>query len=316
MTDIHEVHDIAGGLYRPERHGSFGRDAGFSYRDIYESVPISIWIEDWSAAKWFTDDLKRRGVADIGAYFIDHPDRLRDLANMVEVLDVNWTTVTLYGAPDKQAVIDSTWGATMTDNELAAFREQIAAFASGRTVVTTEDQESRFDGQPLWIRNRATIHPDHLEDWSLVLFASSDITETRIMDKTLGGDLGRLSDILANVPCALYRRVRKADDTVTFPYVNGLGRLLPGFGPDLEDGGLIGEAIVSGASIHPDDSARWCVAWRESAERLATLDMEYRIVDPSGQAVWIRNTAAPKRVASGAIIWDGVMTSVADQNAG
>ena len=183
-------------------------DGGFSYRDVYESMPVSIWVEDWSAAKTYTDDLKRRGVGDIWAYFIDHPEQLKDLASLVEVLDVNWTAVTLYRAPSKQALIDTTWGETMSDNELSAFRDQVTAFASGKTAVMTEDQESRFDGKPLWIRNRAVIHPRHLEDWSLVIFAASDISESMVVGKALGGDLERLSDVLSNVPCALYRRHR------------------------------------------------------------------------------------------------------------
>ena len=291
-------------------------DHGFSYREVYESAPISIWVEEWSAAKRFTDDLKRRGVSDIRAHFIAHPEQLKDLANAVEVHDVNWTTVSLYRAPSKQAVIDLTWGATMTENELAAFRDQITAFASGKTEVTTEDQETRYDGTALWVSNRATIHPDHLEDWSLVIFAVTDITETMVLSKALGNDLGRLSDILSNIPCALYRRVSKADDTVTYPYINGLKRLLPGFGADIGDAGLMSEAVVSGASIHPDDGDRWCAAWRESSAHLTAIDLEYRIVGPSGQAVWIRNTATPKRGETGEIIWDGVMIGVAAGNDG
>ena len=225
------------------------QDSDISYQDIYESVPVSIWVEDWSAAKRYTDDLKRRGIADIGAYFIDHPAQLKDLASIVDVYDVNWTSVTLYRAPSKQALIDQTWGATMSDNELSTFREQVVAFSSGRTALTTEDQEIRFDGRPLWVRSRVVIHPHYLEDWSLVLFAVTDITDTMVAGKALGGNLERLSEILSNLPCALYRRVCKPDGTVTYPYVNGLGRLLPGFGLDMDDSGLIGAAVLSGAYI-------------------------------------------------------------------
>ena len=293
--------------------GPSGRDGGFSYREIYESAPVSIWVEDWSAAKTHIDDLKRRGVGDLWAYFIDHPEQLKDLASMVVVLDVNWTAVTLYRAPSKQALIDTTWGETMSENELSAFRDQLTAFASGKTAVVTEDQESCFDGKPLWVRNRAVIHPRHLEDWSLVIFAASDISETMIVGKALGGNLERLSDVLSNIPCALYRRVRKRDGTVTYPYINGLRRLLPGFGRDIEDRVLISEAVVSGAANHPDDGNRWGAAWRRSADYLAAVDIEYRIVDPAGRAVWIRNSATPKQGDAGEIIWDGVMIGVADQ---
>ena len=299
-----------------DSHGPTGQAGDFSYRDIYETVPVSIWVEDWSAVKRFTDTVKRRGVADLWAYFIDHPEPLRELASMVEVHDVNWTSVTLYRAPNKQALIETTWGATMSDNELSGFLDQVVAFASGKTAVMTEVRENRFDGKPIWIRHRAVIHPQHVEDWSLVIFAASDISQTMVIGKALGGDLERLSDILCNIPCALYRRVRKADGTVTYPYINGLGRLLPGFGRDIEDRVMISEAVVSGASNHADDSGRWSAAWRDSTEQLAAVDIEYRIVDPAGQAVWIRNSAIPKRGTAGEIIWDGVMIGVAGQIGG
>lgn len=296
--------------------GPSGRHDNFSYRDIYESVPVSIWVEDWSAAKLFIDELKRRGIADLWAYFIDHPEQLKDLASRVETHDVNWTSVTLYRAPSKQALIDSTLGSTMSENELGAFRDQVVAFAAGKTTVMTEEQEKCFDGKPMWIRNRAVIHPQHLEDWSLVIFAASDISEAMIASKALGGDLARLSNILSNVPCALYRRVRKPDGSVSYPYINGLRRLLPGFGRDIEDRVLISEAVVSGAANHADDSGRWHAAWQNSSEHLAAVDIEYRIVDPAGQAVWIRNTANPIHGEAGEIIWDGVMIAVAGQNDG
>lgn len=294
-------------------HGPTVLDGDISYQDIYESVPVSIWVEDWSAAKTYTDDLKRRGVADMRAYFIAHPEQLKYLANMIDVYDINWTSVTLYRAPSKQALIDRTWGATMTEHELSAFREQVVAFSSGKTALTTEDQDECFDGRPLWVRNRVVIHPRYLEDWSLVLFAVTDITDTMVAGKVLGGNLGRLSDILCNVPCALYRRVLKPDGTVTYPYINGLGRLLPGFGLEIDDGGLISEAVLSGASNHPDDGVRWDAAWRDSAEQCVAVDIECRIVDPTGRTSWIRNSASPQRGDSGDITWDGVMIAVADR---
>ena len=34
------------------------------YREIFEHVPVSIWIEDWSRVKTMIDGLARRGVKD------------------------------------------------------------------------------------------------------------------------------------------------------------------------------------------------------------------------------------------------------------
>jgi len=218
--------------------------------------------------------------------------------------------VTMYRAQSKQAVIDSTMGEVLSESELSAFQDQIVAFASGKTAIVSEVLEERFDGKPMWVRNRVTIHPQHFEDWSLVLFAVTDITGTMEMDRAIGPDLSRLSDVLSNLPCALYRRELKPDGTVNYPYMNGLGRLLPGHGPNIDDDILLSEAIVGGVTVHEDDAGRWSLAWRQSAQMLSPVDLEYRVVDPSGKSVWLRNIATPKHGNGGVITWDGAMIRV------
>ena len=276
------------------------------YRDIFESAPVSIWVEDWSAAKRVLDGLRRAGAGDLRAYFADHPNELRNIASVIEVLDVNWATVTLYRAPSKQAVIDSTLGTAMSDSELAALCDQVVGFSEGKTAVVLDATEERFDGRVILTRNHAVMRPQHVEDWSRVVIAVFEVAGAKPAERVLGADYGRLADVLSGVPCTLYRRMLKPDGTVEHPYVSGAEGLLPLAGGD----DRLAEAMVAGEPIHPDDRGRWREAWRRSAEMLAPLDLEYRIVPPSGLAVWIRNVAQPKRGAGGAVIWDGVIVAV------
>ncbi|MFP6742938.1 MAG: hypothetical protein VCD33_15150 [Alphaproteobacteria bacterium] len=44
------------------------------YRDIFEQLPVSIWVEDWSATKVEIDRLKRRGVKNWLKYLERRPD--------------------------------------------------------------------------------------------------------------------------------------------------------------------------------------------------------------------------------------------------
>ena len=109
--------------------GPGGRDGGFSYREIYESAPVSIWVEDWSRVKPIIDGLARRGVKNWRRYFERRRDRVIEAANAIEVIDISAATLRIYGAENKQEVIVSARGENMDPGELITFCEQLASFA-------------------------------------------------------------------------------------------------------------------------------------------------------------------------------------------
>ena len=147
------------------------------YRDIFEQLPVSIWVEDWSAVKFEIDRLKRRGVKNWLAYLRRRPKIAAELIDAIVVTDVSEATVDIYRANCKADVVVSTLAARMTPQELAASCQMIAAFAGGAVRFEIETEEQTLGGEPVTTHTRAVIPPDYHDTWSRVLYVINDISK-------------------------------------------------------------------------------------------------------------------------------------------
>jgi PAS domain-containing protein len=74
------------------------RDRDYS---LFESVPISLWEEDFSAVKTCIDDLRRQGVKDFREYFENNREAVARCVGMVRIVDVNQATLALFKTRSK-----------------------------------------------------------------------------------------------------------------------------------------------------------------------------------------------------------------------
>ncbi|MGH6954871.1 MAG: PAS domain-containing protein, partial [Alphaproteobacteria bacterium] len=116
----------------------------------------------------------------------------------------------------------------------------------------------------------------------------------------------RVSDIAANFPGDIYRRVLHPDGSISFPYASAGGGDVYGRVPE----SIVADSQVFLDMIHPDDRAGWHEAVRLSAARLERFDHQYRIVPSSGEARWVHSIAQPRRAENGDVVWDGVMVDI------
>ena len=121
-------------------------------------------------------------------------------------------------------------------------------------------------------------------------------------DQILTRDLRRFFDRMsAHFPGHVMQRVLEPDGRVRYSYVS----------PGIAALGLDGDAILAEAAstqdwVHPDDAARWRLALQISAQTLQTLDEEVRVIGNDGRVRWVRSIGNPRRLASGAVVWDGI----------
>jgi hypothetical protein len=59
------------------------------YREIFDSAPVSLWDEDFSAVAAFFDRLRAQGVIDLRAHLLSHPEHVEEAIRRVRVIDVN-----------------------------------------------------------------------------------------------------------------------------------------------------------------------------------------------------------------------------------
>ncbi len=151
------------------------RDSEARYRELFESSPMPMWEDDWSAVKRYVDGLRQRGVEDLSGYFRDHPEAAAEIANAVVAVDVNAAAVDLYRAGDKETFIaDMNRGVSNAPFE--GFVDRVVVRAGGARRLTVEVEGVRCDGEAFNKRLSMAVARD---DWSRILETTEDITERK-----------------------------------------------------------------------------------------------------------------------------------------
>lgn len=134
------------------------------------------------------------------------------------------------------------------------------------------------------------IHPDDREGWFAALRES-----TR-----------RFSEITENVPGSVYRRKLHADGTNSYSFVGGRIQSMLEF----DMGNLTEAASYFTSAMHPEDYDGWYAAIVASARNLTRFEHEYRLIVPSGDAVWLRGINGWLRDVGDGVVWDGVAVDI------
>ena len=72
---------------------------------MFESAPISLWLEDYSGVKDLFDRWRAQGVTDLAAQVAQTPDLMQQYAACLRVLKVNRKTLTLFAASSQQELV-------------------------------------------------------------------------------------------------------------------------------------------------------------------------------------------------------------------
>ncbi|MFQ5638232.1 MAG: nitrogen regulation protein NR(II) [bacterium] len=147
------------------------------YRRIFETVPVSLWEEDFSEVKTAIDDLRNSGVNDFRQYFDEHPDFVSLAAQRVKVLDVNDYTLKMYGAKSKQDMLTSL-DRVFVPESLPVFQEQLISFAEGGRHFESESTNQMLHGGRRSVVLSVTF-PGKMAEYDSVLVSILDITERK-----------------------------------------------------------------------------------------------------------------------------------------
>lgn len=154
------------------------RDSEGRYRRLFEDSPVSLWEEDFSDLKRWLDGLRASGVDDLAAYLSEHQDELARCAGMVRIVDVNRTTLDLFGAETKAELLGDL-SRLLTPQSSAQFAKEVLALASGQTLYEGESVNRTLSGAPIDVAMRVSVAPGHEDSWSKVIVSLLDITEQK-----------------------------------------------------------------------------------------------------------------------------------------
>ncbi len=163
----------------------------------------------------------------------------------------------------------------------------------------------RRDGQIFW--NNLYIAPIHDANHTLTHFigAQNDITDLVKTETALRESERRLDSILSSVEAVIWSIDAQSGRTL---YLNPAGEAV--YGRTLEE--FYRDPALWLETIHPEDRGR-VSAERELLRRSERLDLEYRIVRPSGDVRWLYSRCSPIKNEQGIIIrFDCIDTDITD----
>ncbi len=170
------------------------------YRTLFEASPVALWEEDFSRLRRRLDELKEEHP-DLQAYLDADPRRVRELIELIEVLDVNPAALRLYEVQNKADLIDDL-PRVLSERSYETFKDAILSIASGQTAFTTEDYHLTSIGKRLDIEFQWTVAPGHEESFSRVLASVVDVTERKRQETLVRAEKERFERLFHGAPLA------------------------------------------------------------------------------------------------------------------
>jgi diguanylate cyclase (GGDEF)-like protein len=144
--------------------------------DLFETVPIPLWLEDYSGVESLFARWRAEGVADLRAFLLEQPERVRSCSEQLRVLKVNQHVLSLYGARDLAHLCDNL-GSVFRDDMYHSFVEELVQLWQGSPGFNSNAVNYTLSGRRLDIQLKGRIVPGFEQSWQRVLVATEDVTE-------------------------------------------------------------------------------------------------------------------------------------------
>ena len=117
------------------------------YRFLFDHMPIALWRFTSEAALALLQDLRSRGVVNMGSYLDENPDFVYQVMNATQITEVNQRTVQLFGARDAGemlGVVTRFW-----KNSADNYKKLVEARFNGEEAFQVETDLTTLDGRTI-----------------------------------------------------------------------------------------------------------------------------------------------------------------------
>ena len=154
------------------------------FHNLFEHAPISLWEEDYSALKKEFDQLHAQGITDLKAHLASDPEAVRGFIGLIRVLDVNQKTLSMFGASDKETLLENL-SQVFRDEMSDHFTNELLDMWDGKRYYEREGINYSLSGEPVNVHLHWTLMPGHENDFDWVLVALQDITARKKAEEYL-----------------------------------------------------------------------------------------------------------------------------------
>ena len=276
------------------------------YRILFEYSPMSLWEADYSAVKARIDNLRLEGVSDFPTYFSTHSEVVRELAGLVQVLDVNQASLNLYKVDTKMELVDNL--DKVIPLELGdPFLVDLNMIAEGRSHFEYETVHCTIDGERIDINLNFAVVSGHEADFSRVIISVQDVSRRKDFERRLRQAESSYRSLVEQLPAVIY--TQKADDSGRVLYMSPQVKQLTGF----DASNWLTERNFWYKVIHTDDLAMVKAAIVNANRRSEAYRLEYRVVVSGGGLIWVREEAILMFDDNGKpLFWQGVIHDITE----
>ncbi|HKH73173.1 MAG TPA: PAS domain S-box protein [Vicinamibacterales bacterium] len=252
------------------------------YQRIFESAGVSIWDEDFTAVRAALDELRATGVRDFAQYFATHSEEVERYIGLVRVVDVNETTLRMFGATDKRAVLASLDTIFVAETR-EIFAQELVALAEGHTTFEAESVLRTLHGDRVDVLVSITF-PVAGEPADSVLVTLTDITLQKLAEQARRDSEALFHEMADTAPAMLWI----SDSTGAWTFLSRQWYELTGQEPENALG--LGWLKV----LHPDDRDSAADAVFEATDQRRPFHFECRLSQPDGDSRWTIIAGQPR----------------------
>ncbi len=153
------------------------------FRTIFETAPISIWLEDFSEIKKEIDRIEKEYDIKLKDYIEKNPGFLDKAGKMIEIKDVNPNTLKMYKAESKEELMGSL-NIVLPNKSKEILKKEIVAIAEGKSYFEGETINRTMEGEEINILLTMAL-PKDSQTYENVIVTNMDITKIKEMEKRL-----------------------------------------------------------------------------------------------------------------------------------
>ena len=153
------------------------------FRRMFSDSPVALRMEDYSEIKKWIDKNIGQGHS-LANYFNRQPQQLWQVASLARIVDLNDSTLFLFGANNKEELQNMLDGLLSEESRNDALNI-IDALLKGETIMEKELVYRRLDGRKIYTITKLSVMPGFEKDWGRVLFSNMDITERKMAEDRL-----------------------------------------------------------------------------------------------------------------------------------
>lgn len=170
---------------------------------MFESAPISLWLEDYSALKVLFDTWRAQGVTDLAAHVAQTPTALQECAACLKVLKVNRQTLAVFAADSQQELV-ARLPEVFRDDTLGQMLKEMQFLWGGALEFSNQTVNYALDGRRIDVRIHVRVLQGHEDTWDRVMVSLEDTTTATQAQQQLAVSEQYARDLFDYSPVSLW----------------------------------------------------------------------------------------------------------------